>query len=315
MDANAPVRPDTADARRYAEPGRSYRTTLALFVLLAAGFGLDLALGGGVAHLIGWIVAVVLVVGADALVTHAARSLRSITVTATELRVGDDAIARADIAGVLSEPGDDVPVLGVGPGSGLPRGVAGLALRLADGRTVLVPSRHPDRLAAALEVAPDRAEVRLATAEDLPLLAEIDSRADTLFRVAGIDLPLIPFPEDALADAKAVFVAGHPPVGFVRVDEVDGLAHVEALAVVPGHMREGLGTALLEAACAWAKQHHYPAITLITFADVAWNGPFYAARGFVEVDEFTPEIAELRDWEHAMGLDAQRRRIVMRRPL
>ena len=79
-------------------------------------------------------------------------------------------------------------------------------------------------------------------------------------------------------------------------------------------MRRGVGSALLEAACTWARAAGYPAITLITFADVPWNAPFYAARGFAETAS-TPEIAELRDWERAVGLDAVGRRIVMRRDL
>jgi GNAT superfamily N-acetyltransferase len=133
--------------------------------------------------------------------------------------------------------------------------------------------------------------------------------------VSGIDLPPIPFPVDALHDAKAILVAGRPAVGFVQVGEVDGLAHIEALAVIPGAMRRGVGTALLEAACTWARTTGYPAITLVTFADVSWNAPFCAARGFVEAGATSPGIAELLDWERAVGLDAVGRRIVMRRDL
>ena len=94
------------------------------------------------------------------------------------------------------------------------------------------------RCSAPSDVAP---AVRPAEPADLEQLPEIDSRAETLFRVAGMDLPEIPFPVDALHESKAVFVAGRPPVGFVQVDEVDGIAHVQELAVLPSHMRQGLG--------------------------------------------------------------------------
>jgi GNAT superfamily N-acetyltransferase len=153
--------------------------------------------------------------------------------------------------------------------------------------------------------------------DELAGLAEIDARAATLFRVAGVDLPEMPFPADALHEAVAIFVADRPPVGYVRVDEVDGLAHVAGLAVIPGSMRRGVGSALLEAACAWATERGYPAITVITFADVPWNAPFYASCGFtvVPADAITPELAELRDWERAVGLDALGPRVVMRREL
>lgn len=305
-----------AAPRWYREPARTYFSSSVLGLLLLAGFLLDLALGGGRAHLAGWAIAFFLVVGIDALTVHAARSLRSITVTDTEVRVGDDVVARGDIVGIERGVADPAaPVLGRTSAEGMPRGVEGLSLRLADGRHLVVPTRRPERLAESLEAVLDLPQVRRAEASDLALLPEIERRAETLYRVAGMALPPTVFQVDALHTAKTVFVHGRPPVGFVRVEEIDGLAHVEELAVVPGEMRHGLGSALLEAACSWAASRGYPAITLIAFADVPWNGPFYTARGFVEVEELSPELAELRDWERAVGLDEIGRRVVMRREL
>jgi ribosomal protein S18 acetylase RimI-like enzyme len=305
---------------RYREPARSYLSTAALAALIVAGFVLDLILGGAWAHLIGWAIAFVVVVGIDALTVHAARTLRSVAVSGTQVRVGDDVIERSDILGIElgvvdTVAGGDCQILGRTAAEGMPRGCVGLSLHLTGGRRVIVPTRRPQRLAAALEAELAVPEVRPATADDLPLLAEIDSRAETLFTVAGLQLPHIVFPVDKLPNAKAVFVQGRPPVGFVRVEEVDGLAHVEELAVLPSHMRRGIGSALLESACAWAASNGYPAVTLITYADVPWNGPFYAARGFVEVSTLTPQLAELRDWERTVGLDELGRRCVMRRSL
>src|SRR4030095_4117904 len=119
----------------------------------------------------------------------------------------------------------------------------------------------------------------------------------------------------SLIDARDLLVAGRPPVGFARIDEVDGHAHLEQLSVLPGHMRRGIGTGLLEAACAWAVEHSFREITLCTFAEPDWNAPFFAQRGFVLVSELTPGLEELRDWERSIGLDALGRRVVMRRAL
>jgi GNAT superfamily N-acetyltransferase len=86
-----------------------------------------------------------------------------------------------------------------------------------------------------------------------------------------------------------VLVAGDPPVGLCRVEGIDGTAHLEQLSVHPDHGRRGIGRALLRAGCAWAKAHGYDDITLATYRDVPWNGPFYASEGFVErgpVDDF-----------------------------
>jgi GNAT superfamily N-acetyltransferase len=303
-------------ARRYVEPARTYASSLVLLGLLVVGFLVDLfVFGGGAVHVLGWALAAVLVVGVDALIVHAARSLRSIVVTDDELRVGEDALPRTEIVGVRVGYEDDLPVIGRGRHEGLPRGTAGVTLQLADSDSVVVATRHPQRLAEVLGAEDVAPEIRLAQPADLEQLPEIDERAESLFRVAGMDLPFVPFPVDELHESHAVFVAGRPPIAFVQVDEVDGVAHVQELAVLPSHMRQGLGSALLERACAWARDAGYPAITLTTYADVAWNAPFYAARGFVEVHELTPELAELRDWERDIGLDAAGRRVVMRRDL
>lgn len=299
----------------YAERPRSYTSSVVLLALVCGGFLVDVAVGGGGTHLLAWLAAAVLIVGIDLITVRAARALRSLAVTDTELTLGEHVIARDQIGSFDVDGDDDAPILGRPIGFGLPKGTRGLALHLLDGTTLVVPARHPDRLGAALQVEVDVPDVRPADVDELPLLAEIDERADSLFRVSGIDLPPIPFPIDELHDAKAVLVVGRPPVGFIRIDEVDGLAHIEALAVIPGRMRRGLGSGLLTAACDWAAAAGYPAITLITFADVPWNAPFYAGRGFVVVDDITPELAELRDWEQSMGLDRLGARVVMRREL
>jgi len=301
--------------RRYVEPARTYVTSAALLLVLLVGFVVDLALGGGKTHALAWALAALIVVGADALTVYAARSLRSIIVTDTELRVGEEAVDRTEIVAVENDPNADARVLGRRHGEGVPRGTVGLLVRLRDGSRVAVPTRDPKRLVAALDVSEARTFVRRADTEDLPLLPEIDERADLLFRVFGVDLPQIPVVADAMNDAKAIFVVGHPPIGYVQVDEVDGLAHVQEIAVLPSHMRQGLGTALLDAACAWAREHDYRAITLCTYAEVPWNGPFYSRRGFVELEDLTPGLVELRDWERDIGLDERGRRFVMRRQL
>jgi GNAT superfamily N-acetyltransferase len=299
----------------YYEPAQTYRSAWALFGAFAAGFVADLALGHGSKHIWAWLVAVVLVVGVDVLVTRAARTMRSITVTRTELRVGENAVPRDSITGVADQVDPSLPVFGLSVGQGLPRATPGLAMQLADGGVLVVPTRHPDRLAAALHVSHEAPDVRLAEPDDLVELPEIDRRAETLFRVAGFQLPEITIPVDAMHDALVIFVAGRPAVGFVWVSEVDAVAYIEELAVIPGRMRQGLGTALLESACDWAAAAGYPAITLITYADVPWNAPFYATRGFTVVDDITPGLAALREKERAVGLDAVGTRVVMRRDL
>ncbi|WP_018347566.1 GNAT family N-acetyltransferase [Longispora albida] len=154
--------------------------------------------------------------------------------------------------------------------------------------------------------------VRVASAEDLALLPAVETAADEMFD--GMDLPPAGSAGE-LAAARLVLVAGDPPAGFARVEIVDGLAHLEQLSVHPEHGRRGLGGALVEAACAWAAAEGFPAITLITFADVPWNAPFYARHGFEPLTELTPGLGELRAHEGELGLDALGTRVVMRREL
>jgi GNAT superfamily N-acetyltransferase len=128
-----------------------------------------------------------------------------------------------------------------------------------------------------------------------------------------------PFPDegddDHLAEAAVVLVLGEPPVGFASVGIVDGDAHLRQLSVEPRESRRGRGTALLTAVCDWATSSGFRAVTLTTFRDVPWNGPFYAARDFGEVDVLTPGLAAIRDREVLIGLDDLGPRIAMRRDL
>lgn len=302
-----------AEPRRdYVEHPRSYVSSLALVAVLAVGFAIDALLGGAVEHVWGWSLALVLVVGTDLLVVYAARSTRTIRVSDEALSVGDEALPRTEIDGIAEDVQPGTRVIGMTLTRDLPRGTPGLMLRLRDGSALVVPTRRPDRLAAALAVGAAADDVRPATGEDLPLLAEIDERADTVFRVAGYELPDVTLPERA---AVAILVVGTPPYGFAQLGEADGNAHLDELAVVPGRMRRGVGTRLVEAACEWARAEGYPAVTLTTYADVPWNAPFYERLGFREWAQAGPDVAERRRAERAAGLDAVGRRVVMRKPL
>ena len=162
--------------------------------------------------------------------------------------------------------------------------------------------------------------VRLATADDLPLLAEIEGEADQLFTSVFGDVDWDP-PTDGERRAQELgflLVAGDPAVGFAHViflEAPDRAAHLEQICVRPARMGQGIGTELLEAACAHAHEAGYAALTLSTFAEVPWNAPFYAARGFAEVTEALPYLQRLQVREQGMGLDRHGPRVVMSRAL
>jgi GNAT superfamily N-acetyltransferase len=297
------------------EPARSYVSSVLLALLLLAGLLVDLATGGARSHAFAWVGALVIVVGADAFTVRAARALRSITLTTDELRVGPAVLARAEIAGMTPEVEVTAPVLGRTLAEGMPRGATGLTLLLADSSMITVPVRRPEPFVRALGLKAPLPEIRTAEPAEYGQVGEVERASDQLFAVSGFaPMPEVDTPEE-LAQAAVVLVAGRPVIGSARIDIVDSTAHLQELAVVPRAMRQGIGTALVEAACDWAKDNSFTSLTLTTFADVAWNGPFYAKLGFVRVDELTPGLAALREHERAVGLDAMGKRIAMRRQL
>lgn len=84
----------------------------------------------------------------------------------------------------------------------------------------------------------------------------------------------------------------------------------------PDHAGRRIGFRLIETLAAWARDRGVPALTLTTFTEVAWNGPYYLRCGFryLTDDELTPGLREIRAAEAVAGLDAWPR-ACMRRDL
>jgi ribosomal protein S18 acetylase RimI-like enzyme len=102
------------------------------------------------------------------------------------------------------------------------------------------------------------------------------------------------------------------PVGFVVAEALDGTLYIHELDVLPAHGQRGLGRRLVEAVYERARADGYPAVTLSTFRDVAWNAPFYARLGFRELAEaeLTPGLQAIRAAEAQGGL-AISERVIM----
>lgn len=113
----------------------------------------------------------------------------------------------------------------------------------------------------------------------------------------------------------ATDVVDHP-VAYVLVDGLDGVGHVEQVSVHPGHAGQRLGCALIDTAATWAARNELPALTLTTFADVPWNGPYYARLGFrvMAPEEIGDGLRRVREHEAALGLDRWPR-VAMYRPV
>jgi len=131
-----------------------------------------------------------------------------------------------------------------------------------------------------------------ALAEDIGRLIEVDLAASQLFASTGL------LSEDALQDhvpeavMEQAIEAGDLiktcdqtglPVGFALVSRRGGTLYLDQLSVHPDHGRRGLGADLLRQVFQLAKQRRLKQVTLSTFRDVPWNGPFYARMGFREI--------------------------------
>jgi GNAT superfamily N-acetyltransferase len=110
--------------------------------------------------------------------------------------------------------------------------------------------------------------------------------------------------------------AADRPVGFALFSEIDGTLHIEELDVQPDHARRGLGAALIERLDDVARERGLPELTLSTFRDVPWNGPYYARLGFLPMadEDLGPGLAAIRDMIAGKGIDIIPR-LFMRRPV
>lgn len=130
--------------------------------------------------------------------------------------------------------------------------------------------------------------VRRAREEDLNCLPAIERRAGQLFADAGLENVANNEPVSqeyllSFLNGGAVHVAvdhADKPVGFALTGLLDGACHLYELSVDPDHGRRGLGARLVTAGCVYAQDMGCRAMTLSTFLDLPWNGPFYKKLGF-----------------------------------
>ena len=164
--------------------------------------------------------------------------------------------------------------------------------------------------------APDWA-IRLARPDDAAALPAIERSAAGAFA----DEPGLAF----LANADPIeeprhrrliarghcLVAEHggAPVGFLSTEPFSRELHIAEFSVHPDYQGKGIGAVLLRAIGIDAKNSGFAALTLTTFADVPWNGPFYARHGFETVSDLDahPRLKARIEQEMQHGLPRERR--------
>ena len=159
--------------------------------------------------------------------------------------------------------------------------------------------------------------IRLARPADGEAFHEVEQDAATLLSeehsLRGVPLP----PAESADNYRAMIRRGNCLSATVS-DEVIGFAaagrcgrelHLHELSVARAHQGKGIGATLLRALAIDARNCGLRAITLNTFRDIAWNAPFYARQGFVEIENFEGR-EHLRDSHDAavdLGMPGDRR--------
>lgn len=151
--------------------------------------------------------------------------------------------------------------------------------------------------------------IRSARSGDLAALPEIERAAAAQFSTTSypalVDAALASTQVDLDHEYVWVVVSEtDQPVGFAIVHLLDDSVHLHELDVHPHYARQGLGRRLIATIVDWARNRGAQALTLTTFCDVPWNGPYYARLGFRTLDETTlsPALREILQAEAAFGL-------------
>ena len=163
-----------------------------------------------------------------------------------------------------------------------------------------------------------------AAREEVPALIAIDVAAGKMFEGTGL------LPEAQLGDhvpakvLEAAIGAAHlhvartakgAPAGFAMTSVREGWLYLDQISVDPAHGRGGVGSALIGRVMLEAKDRGLKRVTLSTFRDPPWNGPFYRRNGFRELPRKKMEkwMIEIESVQDDLGLNVRDRCFMARR--
>lgn len=135
--------------------------------------------------------------------------------------------------------------------------------------------------------------LRLARPGDAKAMADVERDADALFTQTPEYDQLIRGATRTQAQYHSIIAKGRSLtvecdqkiVGFAAAIAFKSELHLEELSVLRAYQRRGIGSGLVRALQADARNSGFNAITLETFRAVAWNAPFYAKLGFQIIDD------------------------------
>lgn len=162
--------------------------------------------------------------------------------------------------------------------------------------------------------------IRRPRTSDIALLADVERSAAQLYRSTDFEsladgATLDPYVLVTLANAGYLWLAADRydhPIGFLGGNYLNGHFHVIELAVAKSYQGRGIGSALVSTMVQQVRLEGYRSITLTTFKDLPWAGPWYARMGFAEVkaQEMGKDFEKLVESEAQHGLDPKRRTLM-----
>ncbi|MEO6997150.1 MAG: GNAT family N-acetyltransferase [Terracoccus sp.] len=164
--------------------------------------------------------------------------------------------------------------------------------------------------------------VRRARVDDLATLCDLETEADGRFALVGLaglvgaSAPHVDSFRDGVENGR-LFVSTDTDdraIGFIRIERLDGQAHIEQVSVHPAQAGHRIGAQLMTVAQEWARAQGGDRLTLTTFRDVLWNGPYYERLGWVVLpaEQLGPDLTAARARERRLGLDAAPRQAMVK---
>ncbi|MEN3929937.1 GNAT family N-acetyltransferase [Microvirga sp. W0021] len=99
---------------------------------------------------------------------------------------------------------------------------------------------------------------------------------------------------DAGKSWVAINISDSSIIGFLVGEQIGADLYIGEFSVAAPWQGQGVGRALLKQVMLEAKREGFSRLTLTTFRDVLWNGPFYGKLGFVILSSENTD-AYLRD--------------------
>lgn len=151
--------------------------------------------------------------------------------------------------------------------------------------------------------------IRTATIDDIPRICDISASATKKF---GSIPELSDLADDAESpkqvqewlDQGQIYLAVNSSdgkaLGFVAAYLVENIIYIGEISVLQECQGRGFGGQLVDIVSQWARKRslHFgwskAQVSLKTYADVPWNGPWYRKRGFREIDPATLSLSHVQ---------------------